>query len=70
MAGLVWPTFGTAAMLVVVGGLLTLVALIALWWWRYDESQVRANYLRMMRLGSVMTVGFVGFIGWQLAARV
>lgn len=66
MGGLIWRYFGLWEALIVVSGLIALAAFIALWWRRYDDGHVRANYLRMMGVGYVMTGGFLGFIGWQL----
>jgi membrane associated rhomboid family serine protease len=66
IGALVWRYFGRGEALVMAGRLAGLAGLIALWWRRFDDSHVRANYLRMMRLGHAMTGGFLGFIGWQL----
>ncbi len=66
MGFLVWHDFGPWESLVVVGGLMVLVGLIYFWWRNFDDSRVRENYAQMMRVGSVMTVGFLGFIGFQL----
>jgi 4-hydroxybenzoate polyprenyltransferase len=46
--------------------LLGLAGLIAAWWRKYDESQIRQNYLRMMRVGYVMSSGFIAYVGWHL----
>ncbi len=56
--------FGPLEALAAVVGLVGLAVYVALWWRRYDESQVRVNYLWMMRLGYLMTGGFLGFVGW------
>jgi hypothetical protein len=42
--------------------LVLLAAYIAVWWRRYDAMQVRANYVWMMRLGYLMTGGFLSFL--------
>ena len=70
MAFLIWRTFGPVEALVVVGGLAVLAGLIYLWWSRFDEGQVRENYVQMMRVGYVMAVGFLGFLGFQLLRRL
>jgi 4-hydroxybenzoate polyprenyltransferase len=64
MGYLAWRYFGTLEALAAVAGLVGLAVYVALWWRRYDESQVRTNYLWMMRLGYLMTGGFLGFVGW------
>jgi nitrate reductase gamma subunit len=69
MGALVRRYFRRSGVLVMAGGLVGLAGLIALWWRRFDDSHVRANYLRMMRLGYAMTGGFLSFIGWQLVQR-
>ncbi len=66
MGFLVWRDFGPWESLVVVGGLMVLVGLIYFWWRNFDDRRVRENYAQMMRVGTVMTVGFLGFIGFQL----
>ena len=66
MGALVWRYFGHQDALVMSGGLIGLAGLITLWWQRFDDRHVRANYVRMMRLGYAMTGGFLSFIGWQL----
>ncbi len=67
MGYLMGTLFGVGPAAVVVGGLLALAGLIAIWWHRYDDRRVRENYLWMMRLGTLMTVGFLGFLGYMLA---
>jgi len=69
MGALVWRYFGRGEALIIAGGLAGPAGLIALWWRRFDDSHVRANYLRTMRLGYAMTGGFLCFIGWQLGQR-
>ena len=69
MGVLVWRYMGHLEAVVMAGGIAVLAGLIALWWQRYDDGDVRANYLRMMRLGYVMTGGFLSFICWQLVSR-
>jgi 4-hydroxybenzoate polyprenyltransferase len=66
MGFLAWRDFGALEALAAAGGLGGLAVYIAVWWWRYDESQVRANYLWMMRLGYLMTGGFLLFVSWLL----
>jgi 4-hydroxybenzoate polyprenyltransferase len=66
MGALVWQSFGLVQAIVVAGGVALLAVLVALWWRRYDDKDVRQNYDWMMRIGLVMTAGFLGFIGWQL----
>jgi 4-hydroxybenzoate polyprenyltransferase len=68
MGSLAWRYFGPWETMVVVAGLLGLAGLVAFWWHRFDDSQVRQNYLWMMRLGYVMTGGFLAFLGWQLVS--
>ena len=51
-----WQTLAAAV------GLVGLAVLVAVWWRSYDESQVRTNYLWMMRLGYLMTGGFLVFV--------
>jgi hypothetical protein len=46
-----------------------LAGLIGFWWRQFDDSLVRQNYLWMLRLGYLMTGGFLAFIGWQLLAE-
>jgi 4-hydroxybenzoate polyprenyltransferase len=53
---------GPLQALAAVGGLVGLAVCVAVWWRRYDESQVRTNYLWMMRLGYLMTGGFLIFV--------
>jgi 4-hydroxybenzoate polyprenyltransferase len=66
MGYLAWRDFGLLEALAGAGGLVVLAVFVAVWWRRYDESQVRANYVWMMRLGYLMTGGFLGFVGWLL----
>ena len=66
MGYLAWRYFGPLETLAAVVGLVGLAVYVALWWRRYDESQVRVNYLWMMRLGYLMTGGFLGFVGWLI----
>jgi 4-hydroxybenzoate polyprenyltransferase len=66
MGATIWQTFGPWEALTMAGGLIGLAGLIYLWWQRFDDSQVWENYVRMMRLGYMMTGGFLGFIGWLL----
>jgi 1,4-dihydroxy-2-naphthoate octaprenyltransferase len=66
MSTLAWRYFGPLEALAAAAGLVGLAVYVALWWRRYDESQVRVNYLWMMRLGYLMTGGFLGFVGWLL----
>jgi 1,4-dihydroxy-2-naphthoate octaprenyltransferase len=63
---LAWRNFGPAATVLAVVGPLVLATYIGWWWNRYDESQMRLNYVRVMRLGYLQTVGFLGFIVWQM----
>ncbi len=67
MGTLVWQTFGRVQAVIVTGGVALLAGLVYLWWHRFEEGNVRQNYTWMMRIGAVMTCGFLGFIGWQLA---
>jgi 1,4-dihydroxy-2-naphthoate octaprenyltransferase len=66
MGSLIGRRFGPWEGLVVIGGFGGLAALITWWWRHFDESQVRKNYVQMMRVGYLMTGGFLGFIGCQL----
>ncbi len=66
MGALIWRYIGHLEGVVMAGGIAVLAGLIAVWWRRYDDRHVRANYVRMMRLGYVMAGGFLSFIGWQL----
>jgi 4-hydroxybenzoate polyprenyltransferase len=61
MGYLAWRYFGPLQTLAAVAGLVGLAVCAAVWWRRYDESQVRTNYLWMMRLGYLMTGGFLVF---------
>jgi 4-hydroxybenzoate polyprenyltransferase len=68
MGALAWQHFGQVSAALAVVGLVGLAAAVA-WWWRdYDDGQVRQNYVWMLRLGYVMTGGFLVFIAWQLLA--
>jgi len=52
---------------VLVGvALLLLVGMIYDWWRHYDKSAVRQNYVRMMRVGYVMGIGLLVYVGWHL----
>jgi 1,4-dihydroxy-2-naphthoate octaprenyltransferase len=62
----VWRVFGVWQTYALVVGLAGLAALYYLWWRRYDESQVRENYVSMMRFGYLMTAGFYSFIIYHL----
>ena len=66
MGVLVWLTFGLVQAVIVAGGVALLAVLAALWWRRFDDGNVRENYVWMMRIGLVMTAGFLGFIVWHL----
>lgn len=68
MGFLVWQNFGPAPAVAAAVGPVGLAAAVAVWWHSYDDDQVRANYVWMLRLGYVMTGGFLAFIVWQLAA--
>jgi 4-hydroxybenzoate polyprenyltransferase len=68
MAALSWQILGRVAAVAAAAGPTGLAGLVAAWWWRYDDHQVRQNYLWMMRLGYLMTGGFLAFIVWQLVA--
>jgi 1,4-dihydroxy-2-naphthoate octaprenyltransferase len=62
MGFLAWHYFGPLQAIAAVVGLVGLAVLVAVWWHGYDESQVRTNYLWMMRLGYLMTGGFLVFV--------
>jgi len=66
MGYLAWRYFGLLESFLAAVGLVGLAVFVALWWSRYDDSQVRANYLWMMRLGYMMTGGFFVFIAWLI----
>ncbi len=66
MGGLIWQNLGQAQAVLVACSLVGLAGIIAIWWRRFDDSQVRQNYVWMMRVGYLMTGGFLGFLGWQL----
>ncbi len=66
MGVLIWRDFGPWHVLGVTGGLLGLAGLVYFWWRRFDDSRIRENYVRMMQMGYIMAVGFLGFIGFQL----
>jgi 4-hydroxybenzoate polyprenyltransferase len=70
MAWLAWQNLGHAPAVLAAAGLAGLAAFVAVWWWHFDDRQVRQNYLWMMRLGYLMTGGFLAFIAWQLAAAL
>jgi len=58
MGFLAWQYFGPAPAIVAAGGPLAIAALVAVWWGRYDD------------VGYLMTTGFMGFLGWQLARGI
>jgi 1,4-dihydroxy-2-naphthoate octaprenyltransferase len=68
-AWFLWAYTGPADALLMGGGLLSLAVLIVLWWRRFDEAEVRQNYLRMMQIGCLMAIGFSAYIGWHLIQR-
>jgi hypothetical protein len=68
MAFLSRQVLGGIAAVAAAAGPTALALLVAAWWRQFDDRQVRQNYLWMMRLGYVMTGGFLGFITWQLVA--
>ncbi|MCL7454808.1 MAG: hypothetical protein M8467_17360, partial [Anaerolineae bacterium] len=70
MGFLVWQNFGPAPAIAAGLGPVGLAAAVAVWWWRYDDSQVRQNYVWMLRLGYVMTGGFLAFVAWQLLTAI
>ncbi len=70
MAWLTWHNWGQAQAAFVAAGLSGQAVLVAVWWRQFDDRQVRQNYTWMMRLGYLMTGGFLGLIGWQLAAAL
>lgn len=70
MGSLIGRRFGPWEGLVVIGGFGGLAGLITWWWRHFDESRVRENYVQMMRVGYLMTGGFLGFIGCQLIRGV
>jgi 1,4-dihydroxy-2-naphthoate octaprenyltransferase len=67
MGWLAWQNFGPLPAVFAAAGPLAIGALVAVWWRRFDDDCVRENYVWMMRLGYLMTAGFLGFLGWQLA---
>jgi 4-hydroxybenzoate polyprenyltransferase len=67
MGWLAWQYFGRAPAAAAAGGPIAIAALVGLWWRRFDDSLVRDNYLWMLRLGYLMTAGFLAFLGWQFA---
>lgn len=67
MGWLGWQYFGPVPAVVAAAGPTAIAALVGLWWRRFDDDRVRENYLWMLRLGYLMTAGFLGFLGWQLA---
>jgi 4-hydroxybenzoate polyprenyltransferase len=70
MGSLIGHRLGPWEGLVVIGGFGGLAAVITWWWRHFDESRVRENYVHMMRVGYLMTGGFLGFIGCQLIRGV
>ena len=68
MGALVWQYFGLAPAIAAGIGPVGLAAAVAVWWRNYQDDHVRENYVWMLRLGYVMTGGFLAFIVWQLAA--
>ena len=66
MGWLAWQNFGTLPATVAAAGPLAIAGLVAVWWRGYDDGRVRENYVWMLRLGYLMTAGFLGFLGWQL----
>jgi 4-hydroxybenzoate polyprenyltransferase len=68
-AWLMWREYSPIEGLWVGAGLVGLAALVWEWWRHFDEAQTRQNYLRLMRIGYVMGVGFILYIGWRLVAR-
>jgi 1,4-dihydroxy-2-naphthoate octaprenyltransferase len=70
MGYLAWHAFGPWEAAAAALGALVLAAYIAVWWQRYDDDAVRMNYEWMMRLGYLMTGGFLGFVGWLLIVGV
>jgi 1,4-dihydroxy-2-naphthoate octaprenyltransferase len=70
MGYLAWRAFGPWEAAAAALGVLVLAVYIAVWWQRYDDAAVRTNYERMMRLGYLMTGGFLGFVGWLLVVGV
>jgi 4-hydroxybenzoate polyprenyltransferase len=66
MGWLAWQYFGPAPAVVAAGGPMLMAVLVALWWRGFDDDRVRQNYEWMLRLGYLMTAGFLGFLGWQL----
>ncbi|MCP4537926.1 MAG: UbiA family prenyltransferase [Chloroflexi bacterium] len=66
MGFLIWRDFGPWESFTVVGGLIVLAGLVYFWWRRFDASRMRENYVQMMRIGYIMTGGFLSFIGFQL----
>jgi len=66
MGALCWRYLGHLEAVVVGLSLVGQAGLVGLWWREYDDDQVQRNYRWMMRLGYLMTAGFLGFIIWQL----
>jgi len=64
--GLLWATLGPWQALPLGVGLLGMTALVYRWWRRYDDRQIRYNFLQVHRLGYLLAGGFVAYIGWQL----
>jgi 1,4-dihydroxy-2-naphthoate octaprenyltransferase len=64
MGYLAWRYFGPIEALLAIVGLVGLAIFVAIWWSRYDDTDVRVNYLWMMRLGYLMTGGFLVFIAF------
>ncbi len=68
-APLIGRFYGLREGALVCGALLVLAGLVYEWWRGFDDSQVRRNYARLMRLGYVMGFGFIAYVGWHLVCR-